>query len=637
MEPNRVAVSPALLQRFDDEFAKSGLSFTTKELKLEDFVEYVDAPLSTLHARGYNDSLGASWQFERRQQALVSVTTSTTVSTLRSTSMAATGAHTDANTADSLTDNDIDNLLFVASQQFEQNLQQNEANQPSCLQEDLDASTTGQVDARVHVREISIEQSIDELLLAASQKFEQQVIEGRSSSFQVRPDFVQPKAMCEEVKLESMGALMPAVNCNSRFASPSYFQEIQKVKESRIPSKTKANTEWANNIWRDWASFRSKYVAPEESTFALDTNIVNMEVSAISFWLQRFVLDVRKANKQQYCPDSLYQICCGLQRVLRNAGKDVNFFEQFQFAEFRAVLDGVLKQLNGSGKFIHKKKANVITMAMEDTLWEKGLLGDHSPQVLSDTMVYLNGLCFALRSGEQHRRLHFKPAQIQLVEPPGGTAYLVYKEDMSKTNQAGLHHRNLAPKEVVHHPNKENPQRCLGRLYKLYTSLCPADRPDSAFYLAPLTHPKENCWFKRVPLGHCKLAEVVPRLMRSASIPGYFTNHFLRVTAATRLYDAEVDEATIMDRTGHRSVEGIRTYKRASDKLKQLSSNVLNQNSKRVKVESYCGSNQLDSVSDKCCNDENLKPATPQLNASLPRIDFSNASNCTVNISFAHQ
>jgi len=72
--------------------------------------------------------------------------------------------------------------------------------------------------------------------------------------------------------------------------------------------------------------------------------------------------------------------------------------------------------------------------------------------------------------------------------------------------------------------------------------------------------------------------------MRSASIPGYFTNHSLRVTAATRLYDAEVDEATMMDRTGHRSVEGIRTYKRASEKLRQLSSNVLNQNSKRVKV-----------------------------------------------------
>ena len=97
---------------------------------------------------------------------------------------------------------------------------------------------------------------------------------------------------------------------------------------------------------------------------------------------------------------------------------------------------------------------------MGDILWEKGLLGDHSPQVLSDTMVYLIGFCFALRSGEEHRRLCFNPAQIELVE-----------KDVSKTNQAGLHHRNVAPKEVIHHANKDNPQRCLVRLYKLYNSV----------------------------------------------------------------------------------------------------------------------------------------------------------------------
>ena len=51
----------------------------------------------------------------------------------------------------------------------------------------------------------------------------------------------------------------------------------------------------------------------------------------------------------------------------------------------------------------------------------------------------------------------------------------------------------------------------------------------------------------------------VPRLTREAEIEGFFTNHSLRATATTRLYDAQVDEAMIMQRTEHRSVNGVHT------------------------------------------------------------------------------
>ena len=81
------------------------------------------------------------------------------------------------------------------------------------------------------------------------------------------------------------------------------------------------------------------------------------------------------------------------------------------------------------------------------------------------------------------------------------------------------------------------------------------------------------------------LAGVVPRLMKTADIPGYFTNHSLRVTATTRLYDAQVDKATIMEQGGHRSTDGVRAYKRSSEKLKELSSNVLNRCEKKARSE----------------------------------------------------
>ena len=105
---------------------------------------------------------------------------------------------------------------------------------------------------------------------------------------------------------------------------------------------------------------------------------------------------------------------------------------------------------------------------------------------LIDTLVFYVGMCFVLRSGEKHRRHRYHPAQIELVEPVGGIPYLMYREDVSKTNQGGIQHRKVENKKVVRHVNEGNPERCLVWLYKLYQSRCPPGRPNEAFYLKPL-------------------------------------------------------------------------------------------------------------------------------------------------------
>ena len=66
------------------------------------------------------------------------------------------------------------------------------------------------------------------------------------------------------------------------------------------------------------------------------------------------------------------------------------------------------------------------------------------------------------------------------------------------------------------------------------------------------------------------------QLCSAASIKGYRTNHSLRATAATRLYNAGVDEQMIMETTGHRSLEGVRSYKRTSECQKKSVSDILN-------------------------------------------------------------
>ena len=73
------------------------------------------------------------------------------------------------------------------------------------------------------------------------------------------------------------------------------------------------------------------------------------------------------------------------------------------------------------------------------------------------------------------------------------------------------------------------------------------------------------------------MQNTVPRLMKTANFTGYYTNHSLRVSAATRLFNSDVDEQAIMSVTGHSSTDGVRAYKRMSEKQKELTSDVLNQ------------------------------------------------------------
>ena len=148
---------------------------------------------------------------------------------------------------------------------------------------------------------------------------------------------------------------------------------------------------------------------------------------------------------------------------------------------------------------------------------------------------------------------------------------------MSKNHPGGLKGRKVKLKVAVHHANLENPDSFFVRLYKLYNSICPKD----AYYLQPLHKPKQESWYAPRPFGHTKLDGTVCRLCREAGIPGYHTNHSLQATTATRLHQSGIQEQEIMERTGHRSLEGIRSYKRTSSKRMEHVSDVLNSGPKR--------------------------------------------------------
>ena len=256
----------------------------------------------------------------------------------------------------------------------------------------------------------------------------------------------------------------------------------------------------------------------------------------------------RKKDGSEFSPDTLHHLCYGIQRFLRSNGHPaLDIFKDSRLAYFRSSLDSEMKRLQSLGIGSKKKQSEPLTTEVEEKLWEEGLLGEHSPQTLLNTIIFMNGIYFALLSGQEHCNLCFHSSQIEIVEREDEIPYLQYTEDVSKNCPGLLKGRRQKPKVVQHHANVLLPSRCFVRLFKLYKSLCPPNPKKNTLYLQPLKKPTSTQWFSREPVGRNTISKPVSHLCHECGVKGFKTNHSLRVSTATRLYEAGMDEQLKME------------------------------------------------------------------------------------------
>lgn len=146
--------------------------------------------------------------------------------------------------------------------------------------------------------------------------------------------------------------------------------------------------------------------------------------------------------------------------------------------------------------------------------------------------------------------------------------------------------------------------------------------------MRPLQKPEDDCWYSNQPVGHNKLETTISRMCKNAGILGYRTNHSLRATAATRLHQSGcVGEQEIMQRTGHRSSEAIRSYKRTSNEQLEQVSDILNNGS----TKKSCDRNALLEIDGNNITQNSSKHVSNSLsleyNSSTPPV--FNISSCT--------
>ena len=237
--------------------------------------------------------------------------------------------------------------------------------------------------------------------------------------------------------LERKRAKSGVTSAKRAFARPKTQEEIGQAKKSSIPATTMKDTRYCVGVWNEWRNYRMD--AFGEDIAALK----DLEVEKLATCLSNLFLMSGKRMEWSFLQIHSITLSAGV------TGKaSIDIFKVGEFAEFRACLDAEMKRLQRNGLGSQTKKAEPLSEEEEEMLWSKGIIGKHSPQSLVDTVLFMSGLYFALRSGQEHRQLRAEPCQIILHERPGERPYLEYEKDISKNRSGGLRGSYSSENEV---------------------------------------------------------------------------------------------------------------------------------------------------------------------------------------------
>ena len=331
------------------------------------------------------------------------------------------------------------------------------------------------------------------------------------------------------------------------------------------------------------------------------------------------ICEIRKENGEQYPGSSLYDLLSGLSTHLQRDYGFSNKLMSRAFADIHNTLDNLMKERSADGIKGHPEREPVLE-DHEQILWDKGILGEDTPDKLRKTVFFLIGVRFGLRGiKEQHSLQRYPDSQINIIQVDGKDA-LVYREFQSKTNQGGIKDRGKPPPKVRYAFCSGFRPRCFVELYRKYLFLGPNGTHSwRKFYLQtdPQWTPGSDYWYLHKPVGKNTLAKYIETMMKEAGIPRIFKNHSLRKGTCTHLFHKGVDPDLIKEQTGHKS-DAIMIYKKSDIALKKQVSDMLSVLPKEM--------NQIRERETKMLSDEgkrnekfDVKPALVEVQGQLEK------------------
>ena len=394
-------------------------------------------------------------------------------------------------------------------------------------------------------------------------------------------------------------AVLPLSEWNSRcFCDPIGSCELKKAAKGVIPKNAEISTQWAVRNFNAWATNRS---IMEPTDIVPSDFLQSHDADLVCKLLCRFVLETRRVDGTPYPPATLRSLVSGLNRVLQSNKAPFSALDRSdsRFQDLQKTLDSHSSELHRQGIGAVIESAKSIDPVHEDIFWQKYLLGYCTPKVLQRTVLFYVGLNFVLRGVQEQYDL--VPSQFIRVPQDknfyDSSVYYKYIEYISKNNQHHFKDINTKSKVTCAYALPGN-KHCVVKLLDTYLSLLPLDAPH--FYMRVLdkfpADPTKSCATKQ-RVGINLLKNIVSELCAQSGIEVYYTNHLLRATAITRMFNSGIPEKVITETSGHRSTKALRLYEHTSEQQKQDVTKIINSTDTTIQAVEGVGNHDLDKKS----------------------------------------
>lgn len=267
---------------------------------------------------------------------------------------------------------------------------------------------------------------------------------------------------------------------------------------------------WTLRKWESWAKKRNLGTLPgletKSDTFdPAPSEFLSLDTTEeLVRWMSHFIKEIRKDSGEAYQIDSITAFAFSLQKVLKETGRQVDILRNEKFVVF---LEAMNDAMDCSVKTVIIQPT---PRQDEETLWQSGELGYHSPEALTQTLVMIIVKHLKIRSSQAHRDMEMSDFEkVKIFNPSNPTQLLeIYRFKDSRGN--------AKRGEIV--PNLAKPERCPVRIIDYYLEKRPvAIRHSGPFYLWPSDQKTIDrmSWFRVKPLSKKYLLKCLCRIKQT--------------------------------------------------------------------------------------------------------------------------